>query len=96
VSAAFEALGLPDTASASEVRIRWKALAQRLHPDRGGDAQAFMAMKENYETALAVAQSPRTCQACHGLGYTTVARGFNAINMPCRWCGGAGVTKDEL
>jgi len=40
-AAALAVLGLADPVDAPAVRRRYRELAMRLHPDRGGDAEAF-------------------------------------------------------
>lgn len=57
--AGFEALGLPLTASDREVRKRYrtKVAAEKLHPDQGGDRQAFEQLTELYNHALRVARA---------------------------------------
>lgn len=46
---ALEALGLPHDASAGAIRHRYRQLAARHHPDRGGDRAAFLSVREAYE-----------------------------------------------
>jgi len=41
---ALAALGLPETASAADIRRRWRTLALQHHPDRGGDAAEFRSL----------------------------------------------------
>src|SRR5688572_21361700 len=38
---AYEVLGLPRTAPAAEVRLAYRRLARRAHPDVGGTAEQF-------------------------------------------------------
>lgn len=49
----FAALGFtqrPETAE--EVKTQYRRMAQVMHPDKGGDASAFVALKENYGKCL--------------------------------------------
>ncbi len=39
--------------TAAEIRRRFRRLALKHHPDQGGDALEFIALKKSYETALA-------------------------------------------
>lgn len=39
-------------ADAAEVRSRYKQMAKVMHPDAGGDADAFQALRENYRKCL--------------------------------------------
>ena len=45
----FAALGLQAGASRVEVEVAWKAARKRLHPDKGGDAQQFIAAHDAHE-----------------------------------------------
>ena len=38
--------------SAEEVREKYRRLSKAVHPDAGGDAEAFQALTENYEKAM--------------------------------------------
>jgi hypothetical protein len=42
-------LGLPPTAGPDDLRKRFRELAQRYHPDHGGDSRQFIDMMETYE-----------------------------------------------
>ena len=46
----YEVLGLETTASQDEVRAAWRRTAKALHPDAGGDAEAFKLAALAYET----------------------------------------------
>ena len=39
-------------ATSEQVKIRFKELAKKLHPDCGGDAQEFKAMMQEYKIAF--------------------------------------------
>lgn len=47
------ALGLPLDCTAADVRRVYRRQARELHPDAGGDPQAFIALQRVYEQALA-------------------------------------------
>lgn len=47
-----EVLGVPDWASAEEVKQRFRELALLHHPDHGGDPQEFMRIKAAYDEML--------------------------------------------
>jgi DnaJ domain len=51
---ALQLLGLQDDASADAVKRAFRVLALRTHPDRGGDAVAFMEAKRALDAALRV------------------------------------------
>lgn len=91
-SSPFETLGLSPTASADEVRARWKSLASQHHPDKGGDAETFNTIRQAYNEALKKASTPKKCQACNGTGKQDVkeAWSFHTIKMRCKVCKGRG------
>jgi len=47
---AFAVLGLPVSSSAADIRQRFRELASRYHPDRGGDPQRFIEVRRAYES----------------------------------------------
>lgn len=87
---AFKLLGLPDTATADEVKVAYKRLASAKHPDRGGSVEEFQELKEAYETAMAYALLPKSCNRCRGTGKVTVGSGFTTTKIVCPACGGTG------
>jgi len=46
-------LGVPVGAPLEELKARFRESARVLHPDQGGDAAAFIAMKRAYDTLAA-------------------------------------------
>lgn len=49
----FQALGFAERPSDAEaVKTQYKRMAQALHPDKGGSAEAFTALTENYHACL--------------------------------------------
>ncbi len=48
----FEFLGLSSNCSRQDIKRAYRRVARELHPDKGGDARQFIALKENYERAL--------------------------------------------
>lgn len=86
----FELLGLPDSATSKQVKARWRELAGKLHPDRGGNADEFDRMNKAYKEALAEAELPLTCQNCNGTGRVKIIQGFAMLTMNCAECGGSG------
>jgi hypothetical protein len=51
VTTAFSRLGLQPTADADEVRAAYRARVKEVHPDHGGDGEAFRRLQEAYTTA---------------------------------------------
>lgn len=59
----FDILGLPETATSSEVRKRYRALAMRLHPDKNPSKEAkdqFIKITEAYDVLLGKKESTQT------------------------------------
>jgi DnaJ-domain-containing protein 1 len=49
--AAFSVLGLPSGASESEVKAAYREKVKEVHPDHGGDTEAFRRVREAYTAA---------------------------------------------
>ena len=45
----YDVLGLPPTATATEITDRYRELAKLVHPDTGGDAITFAVLDESYD-----------------------------------------------
>jgi hypothetical protein len=52
VVAAYDRLGLPTTADEAEIRAAYRDLVKEVHPDRGGDEEAFKRVQRAYDLAL--------------------------------------------
>ena len=50
IRAAFEALGLPATASTDEIRSAYRDRVKEVHPDHGADEESFRRLQEAYAT----------------------------------------------
>jgi len=50
-------LGITPTNNLKLISDAWRRLAQQSHPDKGGDAETFLKVKEAYEQALVLAPS---------------------------------------
>jgi DnaJ-class molecular chaperone len=87
VSDSFATLGLPRTATPTEVKARWRALRTQLHPDHGGDAVKFHDAQRAYDLALKLAQ---VCPRCDGKGKRIHTMGFNQLVVRCPDCRGTG------
>jgi hypothetical protein len=48
----LQALGLTRECDLDDIQAAYRKLSMTLHPDRGGDAEAFIRMQGNYEAAL--------------------------------------------
>jgi hypothetical protein len=82
----FAALGLADTATAVEVRFAYHNMARELHPDGGGNAEAFTALRENYAKAMREV-SARKCVTCGGKKRVTYRVGWSSVEVRCPTCG---------
>lgn len=54
VPACFWEMGFEELPTLDELRQRYRELSLVLHPDAGGDKQAFLSLRTNYETALSL------------------------------------------
>lgn len=98
---AYEVLGVPRDAPANAVRLAYKRLAAKHHPDRGGDTSAFQAVKEAYETL----SDPERREKLDGefssggslqaatLDYINLTVQYADKNGVCSTCGGKGKVK---
>lgn len=50
-TAAFALLGLPTDATETEIRSAYREKVKRVHPDQGGDREAFRRVRDAYVTA---------------------------------------------
>lgn len=88
----FDLLDLPETASLTQIKAayRLKVADPGVHPDLGGDTDAFMSLKNAYERAVAIAINA-PCVACGGSGSVgSGATSFVKTFMRCAACGGTG------
>ncbi len=53
----FWDMGFESLPTLEELRQRYKELSLVLHPDAGGNKQAFVQLRTNYETAQSILQS---------------------------------------
>ena len=86
----LEILGLAPGASADDIERAWRQLRSQHHPDRGGNAATFNAVKRAYEQALAESNEPKPCPSCGGTGKRVTTRGFYVLTQSCLPCGGTG------
>ena len=87
MSSALAQLGLADDATLEQVKLAYRNKARELHPDAGGDPEAFHALKVIYNEAVQAVEN-RACYTCGGSGKVVHTAGFHSITMPCPTCKG--------
>ena len=90
MSADHDILGVSESATRSEIRSAYRALALKHHPDRGGDATAFARVVAAYNRLLMVAPDKARCDRCDGRGYIERGTALSALRYVCAQCGGSG------
>jgi DnaJ-class molecular chaperone len=91
----FAVLDLPATATAYEIKSRYRTLCLLNHPDHGGPSEKFQEILVAYREAMIEAARPRPCTRCGGSGKISMGLGFQAVLMVCNECNGEGVLKGE-
>lgn len=89
----LDLLGLLPGATVGDLKARFRDLALIHHPDRGGNAENFVALRDAYNRLLAKLGQPpelQICAECSGAGVVVVHQGFAAIRMRCGACDGTG------
>jgi DnaJ-class molecular chaperone len=79
----YEILGIAPDASDVEIRIAYKRLAMKHHPDReGGDAAKFDAIQKAYKGL-----QNAVCPVCNGRGQVRERKGAftRLVNCPRCW-----------
>ena len=97
----YQTLGVPPGTAVEVIHARYRELAFRLHPDRGGNAEEFKAvalawgtlknaeLRKVYDTKLRLERT--ACSVCGGRGLVGVQKGFTQrVDVECRECGGLG------
>ena len=79
---ALKILGLPDDADVAAIKKAWHRLANKHHPDKGGELEAFLEIREAYETAVKAVSF--RCGICMDTGYEVKNYGFETIKQRCR------------
>ncbi len=86
----FELLGLSRNCTIDELKQRFRRLAIKHHPDKGGDAEKFAELRAAYDKVLIDLEAPQPCPCCKTTGKVVVANGFSSIQVPCAYCDGTG------
>lgn len=86
IDEAYVLLGVTSAASEAEIVTRWKELRSLHHPDHGGDAENFIALKLAYTTALRACNQQPVCVVCNGTKKVRRVVGFSSIDFACSNC----------
>lgn len=86
----LDLLGLEPTATAQDIKSRWRVLARLNHPDHGGDSDAFIKLHEAYKRAMKFASNPIVCPDCQGRRRIYTNHGFATTTLTCKTCKGTG------
>lgn len=86
----WEILGIPPDSSPEKIKLTYRALVFKCHPDVGGDRAEFIKLSLAYQAALAEATQPVLCSECSGLGVVPRISGWAVINEHCFKCKGSG------
>lgn len=81
----FVILGLLEDASVHDIKMKWRALAFKHHPDLGGCVEDFEVFRAAYVAALNIAEN-RLCTNCKGTGKIVKNGTFGSIKLPCPEC----------
>jgi DnaJ-class molecular chaperone len=92
LSEAYELLELHEDCTLEQLTERWRDLRSKHHPDRGGDADTFIQLREAHRKIEQELTKPKPCPDCNGSGKQEKSRGWNTITMRCASCGGTGKT----
>lgn len=97
----YEVLDIPPGSTIEAIRNRYHTLARSMHPDAGGDTQAFADIAEAYSTLTDIPQRLAydkklsllmdPCPSCGGSGLTMMQVSFTqTVSRRCRVCSGRG------
>lgn len=92
LSEAYELLELDENCTKGQLTERWRDLRSKHHPDRGGDADTFIQLREAHRKIDEELSKPKPCVECNGSGKKEKTRGWVTVNLPCTACGGSGKT----
>ena len=85
----FRLLGLPMSASPTEVRAAFRLRAATAHHGTGQPTPEVVALRQARDLALTHALAT-PCPTCGGSGQVTYVDGFTVLRMPCGPCAGDG------
>lgn len=77
----YDTLNLAPSATPEEIKLAYKRLVMRLHPDRGGDPAEFQKVQRAYERLL-----KNKCPDCAGTGQLEKRNGAFVVRLPCPRC----------
>lgn len=79
-----------DGLNAQELRDKFLELCKVHHPDHGGRAEDFMALRKEYQERAKHAPPADLCPECKGSGRVDIVRGFYKVTKMCHTCRGTG------
>lgn len=81
--------------SKAELKKRFRKLSMKHHPDRGGDPEKFITLKEVYEKCLKQldesTDKSTKCSLCRGTGRSRICHVFGNVTLNCPVCKGSGL-----
>ena len=97
----YQVLGLPKEFTEDEMMDAWRNLTHRLHPDKGGDPDAFAEVSAAHEVLvdldrrrvyeIELVLTTDRCDRCSGSGRAYDQFGFaRRYSGPCPVCNGCG------
>lgn len=70
--------------TSAELKAWWHDRLLVIHPDVGGDPDAFPRLLADYQARLVQALAVEGhCPICKGTGRVVEERGFNRLTLPC-------------
>ncbi len=77
----YRVLGVSADASRAEIKLAFRRLAAKNHPDKGGDAELFAAVRKAFD-----ALNTDLCPKCEGTGFEKVRFGAFVRTIKCTKC----------
>lgn len=85
----YRVLGVSPDSTPDQIKLAWRELARRHHPDKGGDSDVFKSIKESYEV-LSDADRRRVFDMGRK-AVSTLTCSCGKVKLPgsdlCAWCG---------
>lgn len=98
-SLCHEIFGLPFPPVLEELQEQYRKLVKVLHPDKGGDKNEFIHMKDAYEVLKPIAETTKTGQSIgliQGIPWQDFGHGYSPPMPKCTECNGVGYHRNVL